>query len=111
MSLVLREAPGDGAGGAAPLLVDGDVQRAEVAGATAGAAAAAAAAVVGRRGEEDGDRGVGDLLGRRRRLAGDDVVLRKKALVKLGQNCTRDRGIWEKMRPRGKDAIRKFGTL
>ena len=56
LPLVLREDTGDGAGGTVPFLVDGDVQRAEMA--DAAAATAAGAAVVGRRSEEDGDGGV-----------------------------------------------------
>ena len=38
-------------------------------------ARAAAASVVGRSGEEDGDRRVGEVVERQDRLASDDVVL------------------------------------
>ena len=70
---MLREASGGGRGsGAEPLLVDGDIKRLEVADPVP---PCYAAAVVGRSGEEDGDRRVRELVGRRGRLAGDDVVL------------------------------------
>ena len=73
LPLVLCEAPADGRGsGAEPLLVDGDIKRFEVADPVP---PCYAAAVVGRSGEEDGDRRIGELVERRRRLASDDVVL------------------------------------
>ena len=70
---MLREASGGGRGsGAEPLLVDGDIKRFEVADPVP---PCYAAAIVGRSGEEDGDRRIGELVERRRRLASDDVVL------------------------------------
>ena len=76
LSFVLREASGDGrgSGGAEPLLVDGDIERSKVTD-PASPSCAIAATVVGRSGEEDGDRRVGELVEKRGRLAGDDVVL------------------------------------
>ena len=74
LPLVLRESSADARrSGAEPLLVDGDVERLEVA--DPAPARAAAASVVGRCGEEDGDRRVGEVVERQERLAGDDAVL------------------------------------
>ena len=71
---MFRESSADGRrSGAEPLLVDGDVERLEMADPVP--ARVAFASVVGRCGEEDGDRRVGELVERQERLAGDDIVL------------------------------------